>query len=178
MSANRYRMLLRSMSSTANRRHWWRMHGTSLELSLRHQQHQRCFSEAARTTIATTYHAADSIKSPLPSPSSAVSNSVLPSNAAPSSSVPGFTPRTEFQVSSSLVNSYFLGHHKAGLTKMKQLIGSVDLIVECRDYRVPLSSRNPLFEDTLQGKERLVVYTKRDLAEEKGSSGELNDEVS
>jgi ribosome biogenesis GTPase A len=47
---------------------------------------------------------------------------------------------------------------------MKELVSSVELIIECRDYRVPLSSRNPLFEETLQGKQRLVVYTKRDLA--------------
>ena len=49
---------------------------------------------------------------------------------------------------------------------MKQLVSSVELIIECRDYRVPLSSRNPMFEETLQEKERLIVYTKRDLAAE------------
>lgn len=47
---------------------------------------------------------------------------------------------------------------------MKQMVSSVELIIECRDYRVPLSSRNPLFEETLQGRERIIVYTKRDLA--------------
>jgi len=46
---------------------------------------------------------------------------------------------------------------------MKELVGSVSLVIECRDYRVPLASRNPLFESTLLGKERVVVYTKRDL---------------
>jgi ribosome biogenesis GTPase A len=47
---------------------------------------------------------------------------------------------------------------------MKGLLASTDLIIECRDYRVPLTSRNPLLEDQLAGRERLVVYTKRDLA--------------
>ena len=47
---------------------------------------------------------------------------------------------------------------------MKELMNSVEFVIECRDYRVPLSSRNPLFEETLQGKERVLVYTKRDLA--------------
>lgn len=46
---------------------------------------------------------------------------------------------------------------------MKTLLSSIDLIVECRDYRVPLTSRNPLFEASLAGRERLIVYTKRDL---------------
>lgn len=43
------------------------------------------------------------------------------------------------------------------------MLSSIDLIIECRDYRVPLTSRNPLFEGSLAGRERLVVYTKRDL---------------
>jgi hypothetical protein len=84
----------------------------------------------------------------------------------------GFTPRTTFEVSNHITSSFFLGHHKAGLDRMKEMMGSVELIIECRDYRVPLSSRNPLFEETLQGKQRLVVYTKRDLA-----MGVLDDKV-
>lgn len=46
---------------------------------------------------------------------------------------------------------------------MKTMISHIDLIIECRDYRVPLTSRNPMFETLLQGRERLIVYTKRDL---------------
>lgn len=46
---------------------------------------------------------------------------------------------------------------------MKTMLSSIDLILECRDYRVPLTSRNPLFEQSLAGRERIVVYTKKDL---------------
>lgn len=46
---------------------------------------------------------------------------------------------------------------------MKSLLSTIDLVIECRDYRVPITSRNPLFEDALEGKERFIVYTKRDL---------------
>jgi hypothetical protein len=46
---------------------------------------------------------------------------------------------------------------------MKTMLSSIDLVIECRDYRVPLTSRNPLFEASLSGRERLIVYTKRDL---------------
>ncbi|KAF9737011.1 hypothetical protein PMIN06_004145 [Paraphaeosphaeria minitans] len=74
-----------------------------------------------------------------------------------------FVPRAAFPSLSHLPRSYFLGHHKSGLQKMKTLLSSIDLVIECRDYRVPLTSRNPLFEESLEGKERLVVYTKRDL---------------
>lgn len=75
-----------------------------------------------------------------------------------------FAPRSSFPQLDSLVRSYFLGHHRAGLTKMTQMISSVELIIECRDHRVPLSSRNPMFEKALSGRERLMVYTKKDLA--------------
>ena len=80
-----------------------------------------------------------------------------------STMVSQFIPRVVFPTLDSLPRSYFLGHHKSGLSKMKTLLSSIDLIIECRDYRVPLTSRNPLFEASLAGRERLIVYTKRDL---------------
>jgi ribosome biogenesis GTPase A len=74
-----------------------------------------------------------------------------------------FIPRTVFPTQLSLPRSYYLGHHASGLSKMKTMLSSIDLIIECRDYRVPLTSRNPLFEQSLAGRERVIVYTKRDL---------------
>ena len=53
---------------------------------------------------------------------------------------------------------------------MKTMLSSIDLIIECRDYRVPLTSRNPLFEQSLAGRERLTIYTKRDLGSSDGPS--------
>lgn len=50
---------------------------------------------------------------------------------------------------------------------MKTLLSSIHVVIECRDYRVPLTSTNPMFEETLAGRERLVVYTKRDLGSNK-----------
>lgn len=82
-----------------------------------------------------------------------------------------FKPRAVFPPLDSLTKSYFLGHHRAGLTKMNSMLTQIDLIIECRDYRVPLTSRNPLFEHSLAGRERVVVYTKRDL----GSRGKPED---
>ena len=54
---------------------------------------------------------------------------------------------------------------------MKTMLTYIDLVIECRDYRVPLTSRNPLFEENLAGRERLIVYTKKDL----GSEGRQQD---
>ncbi|KAF2027572.1 mitochondrial GTPase-like protein [Setomelanomma holmii] len=86
-----------------------------------------------------------------------------------------FLPRHAFPPLPSLPRSYFLGHHKSGLSKMKSLLSTIDLVIECRDYRVPLTSRNPLFESALEGKERVVVYTKRDLGG--GARDTWNEEV-
>ncbi|KAI9793721.1 MAG: Mitochondrial GTPase [Peltula sp. TS41687] len=47
---------------------------------------------------------------------------------------------------------------------MKRMLDSVDLVIECRDYRLPLTSRNPLFEESLAGLPRMIVFTKKDLA--------------
>ncbi|KAF2171914.1 hypothetical protein M409DRAFT_18144 [Zasmidium cellare ATCC 36951] len=82
--------------------------------------------------------------------------------------LPTFLPRTIFPTLESLPRSYYLGHHAAGLSKMRTMLSQIDLIIECRDYRIPLTSRNPLFEESLAGRERVVVYTKRDL----GGGGE------
>ncbi|KAI5777664.1 P-loop containing nucleoside triphosphate hydrolase protein [Geopyxis carbonaria] len=76
-----------------------------------------------------------------------------------------FIPRGTFEKPGNITNSYYLGHHKRGLERIQQTLGSVDMVLECRDYRVPLSSRNPMFEEALQGKERVIVYTKRDLGQ-------------
>ncbi|KAK3718546.1 Mitochondrial GTPase 1 [Vermiconidia calcicola] len=74
-----------------------------------------------------------------------------------------FIPRAAFPTLDSLPRSYYLGHHAAGLAKMRTLLSQIDLVIECRDYRIPLTSRNPMFEDVLEGRERIVVYTKKDL---------------
>ena len=84
-----------------------------------------------------------------------------------------FVARSLFPTLDSLPRSYFLGHHRAGLNKMKTMLTYIDLIIECRDYRVPLTSRNPLFEESLAGRERLIVYTKQDL----GSEGRQQDKT-
>ncbi|KAI1615728.1 P-loop containing nucleoside triphosphate hydrolase protein [Exophiala viscosa] len=74
-----------------------------------------------------------------------------------------FVPRQVYPHLSSIPRSYFLGHHAAGLAKMKSMVSQIDLVIECRDYRTPIVSRNPLFEANLGERPRLIVYTKQDL---------------
>lgn len=70
------------------------------------------------------------------------------------------------------------------LTKLPTVLKDIDLVIEARDSRLPLTSINPAFEQVLEeswgrmdlggpsgwkgkGKEKVVVYTKRDQAEER-----------
>ena len=78
-----------------------------------------------------------------------------------------FIPRQVFPALESLPRSYYLGHHHAGLRKMKIMLSGIDLIIECRDYRVPITSRNVHLEENLAGRERIIVYTKRDLGSDR-----------
>ncbi|KAL4913957.1 P-loop containing nucleoside triphosphate hydrolase protein [Aspergillus aurantiobrunneus] len=80
-----------------------------------------------------------------------------------------FVPRQVFPHYASIPRSYYLGHHRAGLNKMRSMLSSIDYVVECRDARVPVTSVNPMFEEALGKTRRLVVYTKRDLGAETGS---------
>jgi ribosome biogenesis GTPase A len=83
--------------------------------------------------------------------------------------IPEFRPRQTFPVSDNITRSYFLGHHHAALERMRRILSNVGLVIECRDFRVPLTSWNPLLERTLMApgssaeRARIIVYTKRDL---------------
>jgi hypothetical protein len=46
---------------------------------------------------------------------------------------------------------------------MKKMVDQVTYVIECRDFRVPASSSNPVFTEALGNKPRLIIYTKRDL---------------
>lgn len=76
-----------------------------------------------------------------------------------------FTPRLSFAsaLSTNIPRSYYLGHHEAGLREITKRLSNIELVLECRDYRVPISSWNPHLDRAIAGRERIVVYTHRDL---------------
>src|ERR1700736_287406 len=75
-----------------------------------------------------------------------------------------FVPRSHFSLSQNNTFTWFPGHMLAGLRALSATITDIDLIIETRDARIPLSSRNPYLEDLCSSKPRLVLYNKRDLA--------------
>lgn len=74
-----------------------------------------------------------------------------------------FVPRPFFDLPASIPKTYFLGHHHAGARKISSLLSTISLVLECRDFRLPLSTHNPTLEQTVAGCRRLIVYTKSDL---------------
>lgn len=60
---------------------------------------------------------------------------------------------------------WFPGHMAQTRRVMKESLGSVDLIFEILDARIPASSRNPEIEALSEGKKRVVILNKADLAD-------------
>ena len=92
-----------------------------------------------------------------------------------------FIPRTSFPNLPSLPRSYFLGHHKSALEQLKSAAKDTDVVLEVRDYRLPLTSINPLFESALTGASRWIIYSKVDLGRSKDfkvhSREKINDNI-
>lgn len=74
-----------------------------------------------------------------------------------------FVPRTVFP-DYNLVLSNFKGHHQKALTKFGHLAPQIDLILEVRDSRAPISTTNVLFDKVLAHKRKIVLYSKKDLS--------------
>lgn len=72
-----------------------------------------------------------------------------------------FVPRLEFPKHEVPIAS-FAAHHRRALADLRFLSGQVDLVLELRDSRAPLSSVNPLINKALPGIPKLTIYTKRD----------------
>ncbi|KAK6461373.1 P-loop containing nucleoside triphosphate hydrolase protein [Scheffersomyces coipomensis] len=60
--------------------------------------------------------------------------------------------------------SNFKGHHQKALTRFGHLAPQIDLVLEIRDSRAPISTTNVLFDKILGRKEKLVLYSKKDLS--------------
>ena len=60
---------------------------------------------------------------------------------------------------------WFPGHMKKALIELQEKVKLVDLIIEILDARAPFSSRNPYFTNIAQGKKRLIILNKNDIAD-------------
>ncbi|MDR2465100.1 MAG: ribosome biogenesis GTPase YlqF [Streptococcaceae bacterium] len=64
---------------------------------------------------------------------------------------------------------WFPGHMAKARREVMEKLKFVDIVFELVDARLPLSSRNPMLDNILQEKPRLVLLNKKDLADERQS---------
>ncbi|MFD2612979.1 ribosome biogenesis GTPase YlqF [Paenibacillus gansuensis] len=60
---------------------------------------------------------------------------------------------------------WFPGHMTRARRQIQEKLKLIDIVIELLDARVPLSSRNPMIDEILQDKPRMVVLNKSDLAD-------------
>ncbi|MBP1961132.1 ribosome biogenesis GTPase YlqF [Paenibacillus aceris] len=60
---------------------------------------------------------------------------------------------------------WFPGHMTKARRQIEDKLKLIDVVIELLDARVPLSSRNPMVDEILKGKPRLVLLNKNDLAD-------------
>lgn len=59
---------------------------------------------------------------------------------------------------------WFPGHMKKALIEIQERVKVVDIVIELVDARAPMASRNPELDMIVKNKPRLIVMTKKDLA--------------
>lgn len=60
---------------------------------------------------------------------------------------------------------WYPGHMEKARRAMQDSLRQVDMVMEVRDARIPEASRNPMLDQMIQGKARLVILSKADLAD-------------
>ena len=61
--------------------------------------------------------------------------------------------------------NWYPGHMKKTRELIQENLKAVDFVVEIVDSRIPLSSRNPIIDELISGKKRVVILGKCDLAD-------------
>ena len=73
--------------------------------------------------------------------------------------------------------NWYPGHMKKTRELIQDNLKAVDLVIEIVDSRIPVSSRNPIIDEIVSGKPRIIVLGKSDLADE-GETAKWADELS
>ena len=60
---------------------------------------------------------------------------------------------------------WFPGHMTKAKRQMEENLKKVDFVIEIRDARIPDSSKNPMLDELIQNKQRLILLSKKDKAD-------------
>ena len=66
---------------------------------------------------------------------------------------------------------WFPGHMAKARRQVTEKLKLIDIIFELVDARIPLSSRNPMIDEIIQHKPRLVLLNKADMADKASNKG-------
>lgn len=61
---------------------------------------------------------------------------------------------------------WFPGHMAKARRQVTERLKLIDVVIELLDARIPLSSRNPMIDEIISGKPRIILLNKADLADE------------
>ena len=61
--------------------------------------------------------------------------------------------------------NWYPGHMKKTRELIQENLKAVDLVIELLDSRIPISSRNPIIDELVGDKRRIVLLGKSDLAD-------------
>lgn len=70
--------------------------------------------------------------------------------------------------------NWYPGHMKKTRESIQKNLSSVDLAIELLDARIPYSSRNPVIDDIVKNKPRIIILNKSDLSDSKSNNIWLN----
>lgn len=65
-----------------------------------------------------------------------------------------------------MVIQWFPGHMAKARRQVTEKLKLIDVVIELVDARLPLSSRNPMIDEIITHKPRLVVLNKADMADD------------
>ena len=81
--------------------------------------------------------------------------------------------KKEKSLPSTSIN-WYPGHMEKAKREMVEMIKMVDMVIELRESRIPLSSENPLIGQIVNSKPTLIVLSKKDKAEKKETDKWIN----
>ncbi|MBQ1320547.1 MAG: ribosome biogenesis GTPase YlqF, partial [Solobacterium sp.] len=61
---------------------------------------------------------------------------------------------------------WYPGHMDKARREMQEKLKVVDVVIEVRDARIPEASRNPVLDSLSSGKPRIIVLSRRDMADD------------
>lgn len=62
-----------------------------------------------------------------------------------------------------MVIQWYPGHMAKAKREVTEQLKKVDVVFELVDARIPFSSRNPMIDEVIQQKPRVVIFNKKDM---------------